>query len=107
MECVVWSSINYYACDAARMSVYFALHKLIIFYLSSTFYFYNLKGKIEDTDGSPEDMSLKDLTYLKNCPVTPVDIERSFIVFLDGPLCTKIYLLPIDVHSSSKISKSL
>lgn len=37
-----------------------------------------LNGKKEDTDGLPEDLSLNDLTHFKNCPITSVDVERSF-----------------------------
>ncbi|KAF0707383.1 Uncharacterized protein FWK35_00034175, partial [Aphis craccivora] len=39
-----------------------------------------LNGK-EDTDGLPEDWSLNDLTCMKNCPITSVDVERSFSTY--------------------------
>ena len=39
-----------------------------------------LNGK-EDTDRLPEDWSLNDLTCMKNCPITSVDVERSFSAY--------------------------
>ncbi|KAF0768301.1 DUF659 domain-containing protein [Aphis craccivora] len=39
-----------------------------------------LNGK-EDTDGLSEYWSLNDLTCMKNCPITSVDIERSFSTY--------------------------
>jgi hypothetical protein len=39
-----------------------------------------LNGK-EDTLGLPEDWSLYDLTCMKNCPITSVDVERSFSAY--------------------------
>jgi hypothetical protein len=35
----------------------------------------------ENIDGIPEDFSLNDLTYMKNCPITSVDVERSFSAY--------------------------
>ncbi|XP_022181214.1 uncharacterized protein LOC111041295 [Myzus persicae] len=40
-----------------------------------------LNGKKEDTYGLPEDSNLNDLTYFKNCPITSVDVERSFSMY--------------------------
>ncbi|XP_025414331.1 uncharacterized protein LOC112686329 [Sipha flava] len=35
----------------------------------------------ENIDGIPEDWSLNYLTYMKNCPITSVDVERSFSAY--------------------------
>jgi hypothetical protein len=40
-----------------------------------------LNGKKEDTSGLPEDLNLNDLTYFKNCVITSVDVEHSFLMY--------------------------
>jgi hypothetical protein len=37
--------------------------------------------KKEDKSSLPEDLSLNDLTYCKNYPITSVDVERSFLMY--------------------------
>ncbi|XP_025195751.1 uncharacterized protein LOC112594943 [Melanaphis sacchari] len=47
-----------------------------------------LNGK-EETDGIPEDWSLNDFMYMKNCPITSVDVERTFSVYKSLLTCNR------------------